>query len=108
MLYDTLMGEVRMFAHTEPPDGWLPCDGRKLRITDYQALFTLIGTQFGGDSITTFSLPDLRGRIPMSVTDSFMVGALAPAAPPGADSEPQPFTAVAYFIAVNGLYPSRP
>lgn len=91
MSEDALIGEVRMFA--TPSETWLPCDGRTLRIADYQALYSLIGTQFGGDDRTTFSLPDLRGRIPMSVADSFMVGALAPAAHPGADSQPQPYTA---------------
>ncbi|MDX1755698.1 MAG: tail fiber protein [Marinobacter sp.] len=47
------------------PRGWEKCDGQLLMISDYQALFSLLGTQFGGDGRTTFALPDLRGRVPI-------------------------------------------
>lgn len=59
---DAFLGEIRMFAGTFAPDNWKFCDGSVLKITDYEALYSLIGTVYGGDSVTTFALPDLRGR----------------------------------------------
>lgn len=59
------VGEIRMFSGTFAPDTWLPCDGRTVPITDYEVLFTLLGTTYGGDGVTTFAVPDLRGRVPM-------------------------------------------
>jgi microcystin-dependent protein len=47
------------------PSGWAFCDGRLIPISEYEALFALIGTFYGGDGVTTFALPDLRGRIPV-------------------------------------------
>lgn len=58
------LGEIRMFGGDFEPYGWRFCDGRLLVINDYDALFSLIGTTYGGDGQTTFGLPDLRGRIP--------------------------------------------
>ena len=58
-------GEIRMWAGTFEPYGWRFCDGRLLDIATYDALFNLIGTTYGGDGLTTFALPDLRGRIPV-------------------------------------------
>ncbi len=55
-------GEIRMFAGNFAPLGWAFCDGSLLSIADNDVLFTLIGTTYGGDGITTFALPDLRGR----------------------------------------------
>lgn len=57
-------GEIRMFAADWAPVGWLICDGSLLLIADYDALWQLIGTRYGGDGQTTFALPDMRGRIP--------------------------------------------
>jgi len=59
------IGEIRMFAGNFPPQGWMFCEGQVLPISNYQPLFTLIGTMYGGDGATTFNLPDLRGRIPV-------------------------------------------
>lgn len=58
------LGEIRMFAGDFEPYGWRFCDGRLLAISEYESLFALIGTTYGGDGTTTFALPDLRGRIP--------------------------------------------
>jgi len=55
-------GTVAAFAGGAIPSGWLPCDGSTVSPTLYPALFSAIGAQYGGDGITTFSLPDLRGR----------------------------------------------
>ncbi|MFO6424104.1 phage tail protein [Motilimonas sp. KMU-193] len=59
------LGEIRMFAGNYPPRNWTYCDGQLLSIKDYNALFSLLGTQFGGDGRQTFGLPDLRGRVPV-------------------------------------------
>jgi microcystin-dependent protein len=59
------VGEVRMFAGNFAPAGWMFCDGQLLPISEYETLFNLIGTTYGGDGQSTFALPDLRGRIPI-------------------------------------------
>lgn len=59
------IGEIRMTGFNFAPSGWAFCDGSLLPIASNTALFTLIGTFYGGDGITTFALPDLRGRIPI-------------------------------------------
>lgn len=62
---DPYIGEIRMFGGNFAPQGWLFCNGDLLPISEYEHLFQLIGTTYGGDGITTFALPDLRGRIPI-------------------------------------------
>lgn len=59
------LGEIKMFAGNFAPTGWALCDGQLLPIAQNQALFALLGTTYGGDGITTFALPDLRGRVPI-------------------------------------------
>ena len=53
------------FAGEFEPDGWMTCDGRLLQIRDYLSLYALLGSAYGGDGLTTFGIPDLRGRVPM-------------------------------------------
>jgi microcystin-dependent protein len=60
-----LLGEIRLFAGNYAPTGWRFCHGQLLDIATYDALFSLIGTSYGGDGQSTFALPDLRGRVPM-------------------------------------------
>ena len=62
---DPFIGEVRMFAGNFAPRGWAFCDGQVLPITQNTALFSLLGTAYGGDGRTTFGLPDLRGASPV-------------------------------------------
>jgi microcystin-dependent protein len=62
---DPFIGEVRMFAGTYAPMGWVLCNGQLLPIQQNQALFALLGVNYGGDGVTTFGVPDLRGRLPM-------------------------------------------
>lgn len=62
---EPFVGEIRMFAGNFAPRGWAFCDGQMLAINQNQALFSLLGTIYGGDGHTTFGLPDLRGRIPI-------------------------------------------
>jgi microcystin-dependent protein len=59
------VGEIRLFAGNFAPAGWAFCDGSVLSIATNDVLFALIGTTYGGDGQTTFTLPDLRGRIPI-------------------------------------------
>jgi microcystin-dependent protein len=59
------IGEIRMFGGNFAPVGFAFCDGQLLPISQYDALFALIGTTYGGDGQTTFGLPDLRGRLPV-------------------------------------------
>lgn len=59
------VGEIRMFAGNFAPAGWAFCDGSLIPISDNETLFNLIGTTYGGDSQSTFALPDLRSRVPM-------------------------------------------
>ncbi|MBB6634698.1 phage tail protein [Cohnella thailandensis] len=62
---DQVVGEVRMFGGKFAPVGWLFCEGQLLKINDYSALYSVIGTTFGGDGQSTFALPDSRGRVPV-------------------------------------------
>lgn len=80
---EPLLGEINAYPYMFEPANWALCDGRLLSISTYQALFTLLGTTFGGDGVTTFALPDLR---PAAIGRG----------------------GVRYFMCViNGIYPSR-
>lgn len=57
------IGQIMMFAGNFAPRGWAFCDGQLLPIANYTALFSIIGTTYGGDGKTTFALPDMRGRV---------------------------------------------
>ena len=59
------IGEIRMFAGSFPPAGWMFCDGALIPISENDTLFVLLGTTYGGDGEETFALPDLRGRVPV-------------------------------------------
>lgn len=75
---DPMIGEVILFAGSFAPRGWEFCDGKLLAISQNTALFSILGTQYGGDGRTTFALPDLEDN-----------------------------SSVRYIIAVRGVYPSR-
>jgi microcystin-dependent protein len=60
------LGQMVLFAGNFAPRGWALCEGQLLSINSYQALFSILGTIYGGDGRTTFALPDLRGRAPVS------------------------------------------
>ncbi|MCU1589914.1 MAG: phage tail protein [Frankiales bacterium] len=61
------IGEIRMFGGNFAPAGWSFCNGQLLPISEYDALFNLIGTTYGGDGQSTFAVPDLQSRLPMHV-----------------------------------------
>ena len=67
------VGEIRMFAGNFAPAGWMFCEGQLLPISEYETLFNLIGTTYGGDGQSTFALPDLRGRVPIHQGNGFML-----------------------------------
>src|SRR5687768_14604886 len=71
------IGEIRMFAGSFAPAGWAFCNGQALPISENDALFTLIGTTYGGDGQETFNLPDLRGRVLLHHGNGFVLGQAA-------------------------------
>lgn len=62
---EPFLGEIRMVASNYAPTGWALCEGQLLSISQNTALFSLLGTTYGGDGISNFALPDFRGRVPM-------------------------------------------
>lgn len=66
---EPFIGEIRMVGFNFAPRGWAFCDGRLLAISQFSALFSLLGTMYGGDGRTTFGLPDYRGRSPVGMGD---------------------------------------
>jgi microcystin-dependent protein len=116
------VGEIDMFAGNFAPDGWMFCDGQPLSISQYSTLFNLIGTTYGGNGTTTFNLPDLQGRVPISQGASYIMGqsggtetitlstANMPAgfnssdatASPGNTDTPEPNTVMAQAQTANG------
>ena len=80
---DPLLGDIELFPYDFAPMYWMTCEGQTLSISQYQSLFTLLGTTFGGNGTTTFCLPDLRQALPMQSMG------------------------MQYCIAIQGVYPSR-
>lgn len=62
---DCYLGEIRLFGGNYAPEGFHLCDGAAMSISEYEELYALIGTTYGGDGTKTFNLPDLRGRVPI-------------------------------------------
>ncbi|MFZ7088823.1 phage tail protein [Curtobacterium sp. RRHDQ10] len=77
---DPFLGEIRVASFAFAPRGWAMCNGQLLPVNQNQALFAILGTQYGGDGRVTFALPDLRGRIPVHA------GTSAPGARGGEES----------------------
>ncbi|MEU7143311.1 tail fiber protein [Nocardia sp. NPDC046473] len=80
---DPILGQIALLAFGWTPQGWASCEGQILQIGDYQALFSLIGTTYGGDGKSTFALPNLKAQA-------------------------EAFGGAQFVIAVEGIYPSRP
>jgi microcystin-dependent protein len=134
---EPFIGEIKMFAGNFAPRGWAMCDGQLLSISRYTALFSLLGTSYGGDGRTTFALPDLRGRVPVHVgqaenLSNFRIGDRG-----GSESKElskvkvsedvsgdfyevytvrssnsklntrDPYIGITYIIALDGTFPSR-
>jgi microcystin-dependent protein len=75
------LGQIALLPYEFAPQDWMLCEGQILRISQYTALFSLLGTRFGGDGRDTFALPDLKGKEPLS--------------------------GLRYSIAIQGIYPTR-
>jgi microcystin-dependent protein len=73
---EPFLGEIRLFPYTFAPRNWAFCAGQIMAISQNQALFALLGTNYGGNGVTTFGLPDLRGRVAMSSGQSAASGTL--------------------------------
>jgi microcystin-dependent protein len=71
---DPYLAEIRLMSFDFPPRGWALCEGQTLPINQNQALYNLLGTEFGGDGTTTFALPDMRGRTPIHVGNRHTLG----------------------------------
>jgi hypothetical protein len=79
---DPILGQIQLFAFSFAPKGWMLCDGATLPIRENTAVFSLVGTTYGGDGISTFALPHLVGK--------------------------EPIAGSVYCICMDGIYPSRP
>lgn len=105
---DPFIGEVRMFTGDFAPRGWATCDGQLLPITQHAALFSILGTTYGGDGSSTFALPDLRGRAPVHRSKDIPLGkgegsvgvTSGPTAQPG-------YLSLLFIIATQGIFPAR-
>jgi len=71
---EPFLSEIRVMSFGFPPKGWATCDGQLLPINQNQALFSLLGTTYGGDGRVNFGLPDLRGRVPIHMGSSHTLG----------------------------------
>jgi microcystin-dependent protein len=71
---DPFLGEVKIMSFNFAPKGWALCNGQLLPINQNQALFSLLGTTYGGNGQTTFALPDLRGRVPIHMGNGITLG----------------------------------
>ncbi|MGH3262262.1 MAG: phage tail protein, partial [Trebonia sp.] len=71
---EPFLGEIRLFSMGFAPKDWALCDGQLLAISQNQALFSILGTTYGGDGIQTFALPDLRGRVPVHTGNDVTLG----------------------------------
>ncbi len=71
---DPYLGEIKLVAFNFAPPGWALCNGQLLPINQNQALYSLLGTTWGGDGLTNFALPDLRGRAPVHIGTGFPLG----------------------------------
>ena len=114
------VGQITMFGGSFEPEHWAFCNGQMLDIMSHQALFSVIGTSYGGDGVKTFALPDLRGRVPMHAgaapglpqrsrgeqVASANV-ALADTADGQAYASTQASTAINFIICLKGQYPIR-
>jgi microcystin-dependent protein len=71
---EPFLSEIRIMSFVFPPKGWALCNGQLLPINQNQALFSLLGTTYGGDGQVNFALPDLRGRVPIHVGSGHTLG----------------------------------
>ena len=73
---EPFLGEIKVVSFNFAPKGWALCNGQTLPINQNQALFSLLGTTYGGDGITTFKLPNLQARMPVHQSSNYVIGSL--------------------------------
>src|ERR1043165_4501223 len=71
---EPFLGEIKIISWNFPPKGWTFCNGQLLPINQNQALFSILGTTYGGDGRTTFGLPNLQGRVPLHMGNGYTEG----------------------------------
>jgi microcystin-dependent protein len=71
---DPFIAEIKIISFNFPPKGWAFCNGQLLQINQNQALFSILGTTYGGDGRVTFALPNLQGRVPLHTGNGFSLG----------------------------------
>ena len=71
---DHFMGEIKILGFNWPPNNWAACDGQMLPINQHQALFSILGTSYGGNGMTTFGLPDMQGRTIIQAGKPYSIG----------------------------------
>ena len=101
---EPILGQIMLFAGNFVPRGWAPCNGQLLPINQNTALFSLLGTTYGGDGKTTFALPNLSGNVPVGMGPDRPLGSSAPLN--GSEDGPEKYETVAmnYLIAVQGIF----
>lgn len=111
---DPFLGEIRIVGFPYAPRGYAQCQGQRVPIAQNAALFSLLGTCYGGDGQSDFALPDLRGRAPMGLGAApgrprIDLGEAAALAAPGADAAAALRNGLGlnFVIAVEGAFPSR-
>ena len=102
---ENFIGKIIMMATTFVPRGYLPCDGRLIPIQQNTALFSLLGTMYGGDGNTNFGLPNLKGKLPIQSDQSKPINTIVTNGH-GGDSFIET-TEIQYCICVEGIYPQR-
>src|ERR1700686_2703921 len=117
---DPFVAEIRIFPFNFPPKGWAFCDGQLMAISQNTALFSLLGTTYGGDGKSTFALPNMQGRaLARSVNAAAYSGAaqstfvqmndnmLAPAGGDQPHNNLMPYLTLNFCIALQGVFPPR-
>lgn len=101
---DPILGQIMIFAGSVVPRGWAVCNGQLLPIAQNEALFSLLGTSYGGDGVTNFALPNLNGNIPVGMGPNRRLGSSEPL--DGTEGGAQQYQTVAlnYMIAIEGIY----
>jgi microcystin-dependent protein len=102
------VGEIRMFGGNFAPYGWMFCNGQLLPISEYDVLFNLIGTTYGGDGQSTFALPDLRGRLPVHQGSGFVMGGTGGAETVALTTSTMPSHSHTVFATTNSNTASLP
>lgn len=111
---DPFLGEIRLVGFNFAPVGWAFCNGQLMSIREHTALFSLLGTTYGGDGKTTFALPDLRGRAALGegqghgLRGTVLGETMSVNSGAGQGNGAVNTLTLNYIIAVQGIFPPRP